>query len=102
MHTPPQLNPGAKSESLSPLGVYAIWVIKNNPPEEFEALEWMLLANLPIETLEQFLEKFFWYKQRWYIENSHKVFKSGCNIEKTSLNPIEKLKELIALVGIVA
>ena len=102
VYTPPQRNPGAKSELLSPVGVHAIWVIENNPPEGFEALEWMLLTNLPVKTLEQAVEKIFWYKQRWHIENYHKVLKSGCNIEKVRINHIEKLKVLIALVSVVA
>lgn len=82
--------------------MHAIWVIENNLPEGFEALEWMLLTNLPVKTLEQAVEKIFWYKQRWHIENYHKVLESGCNIEKVRLNHIEKLKALIALVSVVA
>lgn len=102
VYTPSYRKPGAKSEPLSPVDVYAIWIIEKDPPEGIEALEWMLLTNLRVESLEQALETSFWYKQRWHIENYHKVLKSGCNIEKIRLNHIKKLKPLITLISIVA
>ncbi len=57
VYTPSDRNPGAKSEPLSQVEIYAILVIEKNPPQGIEALEWMLLTNLPIESIEQALEK---------------------------------------------
>jgi hypothetical protein len=102
VYTPSYRNPGAQSEPLSPVDVCAIWVTEKNSPEGIKALEWMFLTNLPVESLEQALEKISCYKQRWHIENFHKVLKSGCNIEKTRLNHIKKLKPSITLMSVVA
>ncbi|MFZ9596083.1 MAG: IS4 family transposase [Bdellovibrionia bacterium] len=102
VYTPSYRTSGARSEPLSQVEVFAIWIIERSLPPGIKALEWMLLTNLPVESLEQAIEKVFWYRQRWRIEDYHKVLKSGCNIEKKRLNHIEKLRPLITLMSIVA
>lgn len=100
--TRPYFQPKAKSRELSPLNLFAIWVIEKNPPPNCESLEWMLITNIEINSLDAAVEKIEWYKKRWHIENYHKVLKSGCNIEKSKLNHGDKLEKLITLMSIVA
>lgn len=101
-YTPPQRRPGAQSENLLPVNLYAIWIKEMNPKNGLEPLEWMLLTDIPILTFESALEKLKWYKARWHIENYHKVLKSGCNIEKSKLNHGDKLEKLATLMSIIA
>ena len=50
------------------------------------ALDWMLLTNHPIETLEDMKAVVRGYEQRWRIEDFHRAWKSGvCNVEDSQL-----------------
>lgn len=57
---------------------------------------------MPVENLEQAVEKIKWYKQRWKIERYHYTLKSGCNIEKIQLETTESLQNALAVYSIVA
>ncbi len=48
--------------------IYAIHVLEQNPPEGEKPIEWMLLTNIPVTTLEEASEKVRWYCLRWRIE----------------------------------
>jgi hypothetical protein len=50
------------------------------------ALDWLLLTNQPIETVEQVEQVVYGYTQRWRIEDFHRAWKTGvCNVEDTQL-----------------
>lgn len=100
--TPPYYSPEAKTQVLLPITVFAIWVKEIDAPDGSESLEWMLITNIEIKSLEEAIEKINWYKKRWHIENYHKVLKSGCNIEKSKLNHADKLEKIITLMSIIA
>lgn len=57
-----------------------------DPPKKSEPVEWVLLTNLPVNTLDEAREKVQWYMCRWQIEIYFKVLKSGCRIEKLQLS----------------
>lgn len=97
--TPPYHSPSTRD--LPPLNLFAIWIKEVNSTES-EPLEWMLITNIEITSLEEAKEKIEWYKKRWHIENYHKVLKSGCNIEKSKLNHAEKLEKFVTLMSIIA
>lgn len=80
----------------------AIWVREINPPSDQDVVDWILLSSLPAENLEQVLEKVHWYKMRWHIENFHKVLKSGCQIERSRLEHVDRLKPYVTLMSILA
>jgi len=53
-------------------------------------IEWMLLTNYPVETLNDALLVIRGYAQRWRIEQFHKLWKSeGCHVEDTQLRGVE-------------
>jgi Transposase DNA-binding/Transposase Tn5 dimerisation domain len=81
---------------------YVVWVIERNPPQGEEALEWMLLTSVPVHSFDDAMERVQWYKQRWHIENFHKVLKSGCRVEQCRLQTADRLKRYIALTCIIA
>jgi hypothetical protein len=85
-----------------PQQVWAIRVWEPSPPAGAEAVEWFLLSNLPVETVEQAWEKVAWYCCRWVIEEFHKAQKTGCNIEDPQFTRAERLQPMIALLSVVA
>jgi len=63
---------------------------------------WRLLTTHPVDTAEQALQIVFWYKQRWNIEQIHRLLKTdGFRIESSQLEQgwaIRKLT-LLAMMG---
>jgi len=52
----------------------------------FRQLDWILLTNHPVDTLEDVRKVVFGYTQRWRIEDFHRAWKSGvCNVEDNQL-----------------
>jgi hypothetical protein len=70
---------------LQPLRLWAVYVNEVAPPSPKEAIEWMLLTTLEVNTYEQAVEKIDWYNKRWGIEEYHKTLKSVCRIEDRQL-----------------
>ncbi|APM39813.1 IS4 family transposase [Clostridium kluyveri] len=90
------------SKSLPNLKLYLVLAEEINPPKGIKPIYWLLLTTLPVENLEQAVEKIKWYKQRWKIERYHYTLKSGCNIEKLQLETTESLQNALAIYSIVA
>lgn len=85
-----------------PITVWVIRVWESAPPEGEEGLEWILLSNVPVHTVEEAWRCVDWYKRRWLIEEYHKTMKSGCSIEQMQFTTAEALQPAIALVSVVA
>ena len=71
-------------------------------PPGVEAVEWMLLTNLPVETPEAALEKVQWYCLRFQIEVYHRTLKSGCKIEERQLGSAERIESCLGIDLLVA
>jgi hypothetical protein len=74
-----------KAKDYKPIKITAILCTENNPPAGAEAIEWLLITDLPVSTFEDACEKIQWYTCRWQIEIFFKILKSGCTIEKLQL-----------------
>lgn len=74
-----------KKDGYKPVQVTAILCVELKPPENLEAIEWLLITDLLATTFEEAYEKIQWYTCRWQIELFFKVLKSGCTIEKLQL-----------------
>jgi len=85
-----------------PLDLWAVRVWEPNTPAGEEPLEWILLTNCPVTTLDDAQERVDWYEKRWIIEEYHKGMKTGCGIETMQFDTIEALEPAIALISIVA
>jgi hypothetical protein len=48
-------------------------VAEVNPPKGVQPLEWLLLTNRPVRTVEDAWERAGWYECRWVIEEYHKA-----------------------------
>jgi hypothetical protein len=87
------------------LGAVRLWAVaaREAPqPGVAEPLEWMLLTSMPVENLEQAIEKLHWYTGRWGIEVFHRVLKSGCQIETRQLAGADRLEACLAIDMVVA
>ena len=87
---------------LPAVKLHAVYLREIATTEEKEPVEWLLLTNLPVETLAQALEKVAWYCRRWSIEVFHRILKSGCAVERCQLETAQRLTRYLTLMSIVA
>ena len=74
--------PERSAGQLPDVTVNAVLVREENPPGDDVAVEWLLLASLPIDTIDQVRAVIQYYCTRWMIEILFRVLKSGCRVEK--------------------
>lgn len=89
-------------KSWPPVMIWVVWVHEPQPPEGCEALNWMLLSDLPISDAHQAWQRVEWYCRRWIIEEWHRVLKSGCGVEQREFKTAEHLKRVLTFDLIVA
>jgi hypothetical protein len=96
--------PGKKAGDYKnqPLNLWAVRVWEPNTPANEEPLEWTLLTNCPVLSLEQAFERIDWYELRWIVEEYHKCMKTGCGIETLQFEKIDRLEPAIAVISAVA
>lgn len=72
------------------------------PPGE-RPIEWLLLTNRPIDTVEQLQQVVLGYAQRWKIEEFHKTWKSGaCRVEEMQLHTMDAAIKWATILAAVA
>jgi hypothetical protein len=84
---------------------HSAWVVRVheiNPPKGQPAIEWILLTNVAVETVEQAWERVDWYKCRPIIEEFHKAVKTGCGMELLQFTTAKALMVSMALLSVVA
>ena len=91
--------PGGKLEDVE---VNVVLVTEPNPPPGAEPIEWILLTDLPIDTVEDVLRVIDYYTCRWQIEIYFRILKSGCKVEESQLETAERFEPYLALNMIVA
>jgi hypothetical protein len=65
--------------------------------------EWVLLTNLSIDTTEQVKQIVEMYKQRWHIEDFHKILKTGYQVDEIYLHSSRRaIENLLMLASISA
>ncbi len=101
MFNPPRNNIKHDTEELPDIAMNAIYVFESDPPEGEDAVEWMLLTNIPVTSFDDAYEKITWYCLRWRIEMYFKVMKSGFRVENCRLAYAERLKRYLTVMSIV-
>jgi len=72
------------------------------PPGE-KPLDWLLLTNQPVSTLDDALQVLDAYATRWSIEEVHRTWKNGgCHVEATQLHSEAAVKKWATLLFTVA
>jgi hypothetical protein len=89
-------------ERLGPARLWAVTATEAHAPAGVEPVQWMLLTTLPVQTVEQAIEKLTWYTGRWGIEVFHRVLKTGCQIETRQLAGADRLEVCLAIDMVVA
>jgi hypothetical protein len=91
--------PGGKLEDVE---INAVLVSELDPPLGVEPIEWLLLTDLPIDTIDEVLCIVDYYGCRWHIEIYFRVLKSGCKVEESQLERGSRFEPYLALNMIVA
>jgi len=73
-----------------------------DPPESETPIQWLLLTNREVTTLEQAEMMLDWYLCRWQIEVFFRILKSGCKVEELQLEKIERLKPAVMFYMLIA
>ena len=94
--------PWRPDRKLPPVTVNVVLVSEVNPSPGDEAVEWLLLTSLPIDTVEQVRQIIQYYCVRWMIEIFFRVLKSGCRVEERLFEYMDRLLTCLAVYVIVA
>lgn len=94
--------PERATTERSELRLQVVDVFEPHPPPGEEAVHWLLLTSLPVDTCEQAQQIVTWYTYRWLVERFHYVLKSGCRLEERQLREEKRLERLLAVYSLVA
>ena len=94
------LSPAEKG--LPGVTVTAILAQEEHPPRGEEPIQWILLTNRTVQTLEQAQQMLDWYLCRWQIEVFFKILKSGCKVEELQLEHVDRIENALAFYQIIA
>jgi hypothetical protein len=79
-----------------------ILVQEVDPPPGADAVEWLLLTTLPIETTEDILRIVDHYAARWTIEVYFRTLKTGCRVEQMQLETRSRQLRCLVFYHIIA
>lgn len=85
-----------------PLLAWVIHVLEVNPPAGQEALEWIILTNLPSQSRALAWLHVDYYECRPIVEEFHKAKKTGCGMELPQFTTRKALEVTIAMLSVVA
>jgi hypothetical protein len=82
------LPPIGKQKRYPSLTLTVIHAEERGPPKNRKKIDWKLIADLPVGSRADAIEKLEWYALRWKIEVFHKILKSGCKAEESKLRTL--------------
>ncbi len=88
-------------DNREPLPIYAVYATEVDCPEGETPVQWMLLTTEVVADIETASMILRWYSYRWRVEEYHKIFKSGCQVEKYRL-AADGMKTLIGFLSVIA
>ena len=94
--------PKRAEAAAATLTLQVVDVLERQPPSDEQAVHWVLLTSLPVESIAQAQQTVTWYTYRWLIERLHYVLKSGCKLEESQLREEQRLERLLAVYSLVA
>ncbi len=98
---PVSLRTPYRFENRDPLLVYAVYATEVDCPEGETSVEWMLLTTEVVADIQMASTILRWYSYRWRVEEYHKIFKSGCQVERYRL-AAEGMKTLVGFLSVIA
>lgn len=98
-----ELSPPSDGQKTLKINVVYVKEQDSDDTQTNEApLEWMLLTSEPVSTPDNARKVVGYYEQRWLIEDYHKAWKSGCNIEGSRLQAPANLERIAVLTAHIA
>jgi hypothetical protein len=94
--------PSRSNGKLPGVTLNVVMVREENPPENEEPVEWILLTSLPIDDLDQVRQVIQYYCVRWMVEIFFRVLKSGCRVEERRFETLDRQLTCLAVYMIVA
>jgi hypothetical protein len=91
--------PGGK---LADRRLTAVEVREVGAPAGVEALHWVLLTDLEVDSEEEAWKVVGMYRQRWLVEEFHKALKTGLRLEESQLTTLRRLMALAGVLSVVA
>ena len=95
-------SPWRRDRKLPDVTMNVVLVEETNPPDGSDAVQWLLVTTLPVDTHEQVQEIVCAYCVRWQIEIFFRTIKSGCRIERRLFEVFRRLHNSISVYMIVA
>lgn len=86
----------------NPVEVNVVVIRELDPPANSEALCWVLLTSLPVETYEQMAFVGHCYELRWRIEDLFRLLKSGYRILYSRLTDAAKIARYLVVLTVAA
>jgi hypothetical protein len=86
----------------TPLEMTAVLVREEKAPAGETPLEWMLLTTESAATFAEAYVVVGYYEKRWFIEEFHKAWKSGCRVDKRPLQSPDTLERMMSITAHVA
>jgi hypothetical protein len=94
--------PWRNDRKLPEVTVNVVLVEEPNPPEDCDAIQWVLITSLPIDDMEKVKRIVEVYCIRWQIEIFFKTIKTGCRVEERQFETLPRLLNCLAVYSIVA
>lgn len=99
--SPVRLRTPYRFDNRDAINVYAVYATEIDCPDDETPLEWMLLTTEVVDTVEMADTILRWYTYRWRVEEYHKIFKSGCQIERYRL-AAGGMKTMLGFLSVIA
>jgi len=81
----------------SPIKANAVLIEEVNVPDDTRPISWLLLTTESVKTKEDVEQVVGFYTLRWLIEDFHKSWKTGCNLENRKLQSFENLERMMVI-----
>jgi hypothetical protein len=91
------LPPIGKQKRYPALSLTVIHAEERGSPKHRKKIHWKLIADLPVQSRKEAIEKLQWDAMRWKIEVFHKILKSAYKAEESKLRTAQHLTNLIAV-----
>ena len=85
-----------------PLLMWVVELKEEQPPEDTEALHWVLLTSEPAATIDQARQALSSYQHRWGVEEYHKALKTGCRVEQRYYETAARLERVTGMLAVLA
>jgi hypothetical protein len=84
------------------LTLHLVWIKEQPSAEVAEPIEWILLTDLAVESLQEAITIGNYYALRWVVERFHFILKSGLGIERLQIDLLLRLTNALQLYALVA